>query len=102
MGLKFKKTKIKVKINNGRGAGEQLYDGVMQDFLGHYESIKEEFDGCSEEEKAEFVQALNDNCDGLGDAFIEDKDMFEGTCMDVTNHENFFKALEPFGLKFVE
>ena len=99
MGLKFKKTKIKIKTNNGRGEG---CDGVMENLLEHYESIKEEFDGCSEEEKAEFVQGLNDFQDGLGDAFASDKTDFECEVTSINSHADFFKALEPFGLKFLD
>ena len=53
MGLKFKKTKIKIFTNSGRG---EFTDGLMEQFVrDDYENIKQEFDGCTEEEKAELV-----------------------------------------------
>ena len=41
----------------------------------HYDDIKAEFDTCTEEEKAELVQALNDWSEEFGDMFTDAKHM---------------------------
>ena len=46
MGVKFKKTKIKIFYNNARGGN--YTDGLMEEFIrDDYENLKQEFDGFS-------------------------------------------------------
>ena len=45
---------------------------MLDNFVSKIEIFKAEFDENNEEDKAEFIKALNDFMDGLGDAFLTD------------------------------
>ena len=65
--------KIKARVKNCRGSGDEF---VLAQFEENFEAWQSTVDGLSKTEKDNLADAFNSVCDGIGDALLDDKDIF--------------------------
>ena len=62
-----------------------------------YEEIKSTYDEAPEEDKKIVRDSFNEVADGLGEAFAEGWDAFEGASTKILDHERFIEVLYELG-----
>ena len=89
----FKPIRCKTKIGRGAEDDEQIIRDLWKY---HYNTLKSQYDGCSEVDRELFVKELNELFAELGDEFKEGQDEFETKLSDCnpTDNKNIIEGLE--------